>query len=90
MLALGGISLTTSVGDIRQFCVTEIEPRTWFFEHIQYVSTNVRAVSVVLLSAIWETPVTVGTVAIWYVSQQYRDKIDRGTEPTASGGTGTR
>ncbi|KOX94035.1 hypothetical protein AMS69_08960 [Haloarcula rubripromontorii] len=40
-----------------------------------------RAVSVVLLPAIWVIPVTVGTVAIWDVSQQYRDKIDRGKQP---------
>ncbi len=90
MLAFGGITLTTTVSDICQFRATDLQPRTWFFEHIQHVSTNVRAVSVVLLPAIWVIPVTVGTVAIWDVSQQYRDKIDRGTEPTASGGTGTR
>jgi uncharacterized membrane protein len=93
MLVFGGIALTTTVGDVRQFRATDLEPRTWFFEHIQrmggayiatitaFVTTNVRDVSVVPLPVIWLLPAAVGTVAIWYVSRQYKAKFDRGTGP---------
>ncbi|WP_198560263.1 MULTISPECIES: hypothetical protein [unclassified Haloarcula] len=92
MLVFCGIALTATVSDIRQFRATDLEPRTWFFEHIQrmggayiatitaFISTNVRDVSVGLLPVIWLTLVAVGTTAVWYVSRQYRAKFDRGTD----------
>jgi hypothetical protein len=96
MLVFGGIALFTTVGDVRQFRATDLEPRTWFFEHLNrmggayiatvtaVVSTNVRDVPVDLLPVIWLTPVVIGTAAIWYVSRQYKAKFDHGASPQAA------
>ena len=93
MLVFGGIALTTTVGDVRQFRATDLEPRTWFFEHINrmggayiatitaFLATNAREVPGVPLPVIWLLPAAVGGVAIWYVSRQYRAKFDRGSSP---------
>jgi hypothetical protein len=46
-----------------------------------FVATNARDVPFVPLPVIWLLPAAIGTVAIWYVSRQYRAKFDRGTGP---------
>jgi uncharacterized membrane protein len=93
MLVFGGIAITTTVGDVRQFRATDLEPRTWFFEHINrmggayiatitaVIATNARDVPFVPLPVIWLLPAVVGTIAIWYVSRQYKAKFDRGSSP---------
>lgn len=93
MLVFGAIALVTAVSDVRQFRATDLEPRTWFFEHINrmggayiatitaVLATNARDVPYVPLPVIWLLPAAVGGVAIWYVSRQYRSKFDRGSSP---------
>ncbi|WP_227134031.1 DUF2306 domain-containing protein [Halorubellus salinus] len=93
VLVLGTIALTTTAGDVRQFRATDLEPRAWFFEHINrmggayiatitaVVTTNVSEVPGVPLPVIWLLPAAVGGIAIWYVSRQYKAKFDRGTSP---------
>jgi uncharacterized membrane protein len=80
MLVFGGIALTSAAGDVRQFRATDLEPRAWFFEHLQrmggaYIATTTAFVSVnatfVPLVARWLLPAVVGGVAIWYVSRRY-------------------
>ncbi|MFC6952424.1 hypothetical protein [Halorubellus litoreus] len=93
MLVFGGIALTTTVGDVRQFRATDLDPRTWFFEHLNrmggayiatvtaVVATNARELPGVPLPVIWLLPAVIGGAAIWYVSRQYKAKFEPGTSP---------
>jgi len=88
MLVFGVIALVFTRNDVRQFRATDLEPRAWFFEHIQrmggaYIATVTAFASVnatfLPMVARWLLPTAVGTVAIWYVSRQYQEQFERGS-----------
>lgn len=92
-VVFGGIALVFTGNDVRQFRATDVDPRAWFFAHLQrmggaYIATVTAfvTVNVTFLPAVvvWLTPTVVGTVGIWYVSRKYSAKFDRGSSPQAA------
>ena len=84
MVVLSGVAIAVSVNDLREFRATDLEPRTWFFGHIQrmggaYIATTTAFASVnatfVPEIVRWLVPGAIGGVAIWYVSRQYERKF---------------
>lgn len=81
LVVFGVIALVFARADFVAFRASDLDPRAWFFEHIRrmggaYIAT-VSAFTVVNATflptvARWLLPTVVGTLAIWYVSRQYR------------------
>jgi hypothetical protein len=84
MVVLSGTAIAVSLNDLHEFRATGLEPRTWFFGHLQrmggaYIATTTALASVnatfLLEIARWLVPGAIGGAVIWYLSRRYERRF---------------